>query len=59
MAAEARSLAVIGAGPSGIGLLERLSANAAEFPGDLVVHLIDPYPAGPGRVCPRSRRAKT
>ncbi|HWD04696.1 MAG TPA: FAD/NAD(P)-binding protein [Amycolatopsis sp.] len=46
------TLAVVGAGPRGVGVLERLSANAAELLGTrrFVVHLIDPYPAGPGRV---------
>ncbi|KAA9161057.1 adenylate cyclase [Amycolatopsis acidicola] len=45
-------LAIIGAGPRGVGVLERLSANAAELLGDrrLVVHLIDPFPPGPGRI---------
>src|SRR5947208_13741449 len=43
-------LAIIGAGPRGVGVLERISANAAEFPGELVVHLIDPYPPGAGRI---------
>jgi uncharacterized NAD(P)/FAD-binding protein YdhS len=45
-------LAVIGAGPRGIGVLERLAANRADM-GDhseLVVHLIDPHPAGAGRI---------
>lgn len=46
------TLAIVGAGPRGVGVLERLSANAAELLGGgrLVVHLIDPFPAGPGRV---------
>ncbi|MFD8493949.1 FAD/NAD(P)-binding protein [Amycolatopsis sp. NPDC059657] len=44
-------LAIVGAGPRGICVLERLSANAPELLGDrLVVHLIDPFPPGPGRV---------
>ncbi|MFE6616071.1 FAD/NAD(P)-binding protein [Amycolatopsis sp. NPDC057786] len=45
-------LAVVGAGPRGIGVLERLGANAAELLGGrrLVVHLVDPFPAGAGRV---------
>ncbi|MFI6025772.1 FAD/NAD(P)-binding protein [Amycolatopsis magusensis] len=46
-----RSVAVVGAGPRGVGLLERLAANAPEFAtGPLTVHLIDPFPAGAGRV---------
>ena len=43
---------IVGAGPAGTGVLERLTANAAELlPGqNLVVHLVDPYPPGAGRV---------
>ncbi|MFJ1766149.1 FAD/NAD(P)-binding protein [Amycolatopsis sp. NPDC088138] len=46
------TLAVVGAGPRGVGVLERLGANAAELLGGrrLDVHLIDPFPPGPGRV---------
>lgn len=45
------SIAVVGAGPRGIGLLERIAANAPELlRGRLVVHLVDPFPPGPGRV---------
>ena len=49
------SIAIVGAGPRGVGLLERMAASAPELhptdqTGDLVVHLIDPYPAGPGRI---------
>ncbi|MEU6560648.1 FAD/NAD(P)-binding protein [Nocardia nova] len=45
-------VAIVGAGPKGIGVLERICAGAPELLGDrnLVVHLIDPYPPGPGRV---------
>ncbi|GHF12321.1 adenylate cyclase [Amycolatopsis deserti] len=45
-------LAIVGAGPRGVGVLERLSANAAELlgPAGLVVHLIDPFPPGAGRI---------
>ena len=45
-------LAIVGAGPRGICVLERLSANAGELLGDrtVLVHLIDPFPPGPGRV---------
>jgi hypothetical protein len=45
-------IAVVGAGPRGVGFLERLSANIAELPPDrqIDVHLIDPFPAGAGRV---------
>ncbi|GAB4079543.1 FAD/NAD(P)-binding protein [Modestobacter muralis] len=46
------SLAVIGAGPTAIGLLERLVASAPELTGSerLQVHLVDPHPPGGGRV---------
>ncbi|WP_214401538.1 FAD/NAD(P)-binding protein [Pseudonocardia lacus] len=45
------SIAIVGAGPRGVGLLERLAASAPELhPGDLDVHLVDPYPAGAGRI---------
>ncbi|HVW45040.1 MAG TPA: FAD/NAD(P)-binding protein [Amycolatopsis sp.] len=45
-------LAIVGAGPRGVGVLERISANAPELLGDrrLVAHLIDPFPAGAGRI---------
>ncbi|WP_410660310.1 FAD/NAD(P)-binding protein [Amycolatopsis sp. lyj-112] len=45
-------LAVVGAGPRGVGVLERIGANAAELLRGrrLVVHLVDPFPAGAGRV---------
>ncbi|CCH87594.1 conserved protein of unknown function [Modestobacter italicus] len=46
------SIAVVGAGPTAIGLLERLVASAPELsgPGRLQVHLVDPHPPGGGRV---------
>jgi hypothetical protein len=52
------SIAIVGAGPRGAGVLERLVANAPELlrrPGSisiapLVVHLIDPWAPGAGRV---------
>lgn len=46
------SLVIVGAGPRGSGILERLAANAPELyagPG-LDIHLVDPYPPGGGRV---------
>lgn len=45
-------LVIVGSGPRGVGVLERISANAAELLGTdgLVVHLIDPFPPGPGRI---------
>jgi uncharacterized NAD(P)/FAD-binding protein YdhS len=45
------AIAIVGAGPRGIGLLERIAANAPELlRGRLTVHLVDPFPPGPGRV---------
>ena len=45
------TLVVVGAGPKGVGLLERIAANAPEsLRGPLTVHLVDPFPPGPGRV---------
>ncbi|MCO1656637.1 FAD/NAD(P)-binding protein [Pseudonocardia humida] len=45
------SIAIVGAGPRGVGLLERLAASAPELhPDHLDVHLVDPYPAGAGRI---------
>ncbi|PPF22952.1 adenylate cyclase [Rathayibacter tritici] len=48
---QARSLAIIGGGPRAVGVLERLAANAPELgAGPLVVHVVDPFPIGPGRI---------
>ncbi|MFK0167934.1 FAD/NAD(P)-binding protein [Streptomyces sp. NPDC090306] len=46
-------VAVVGAGPRGTSVLERLCASAPELlaPGTrLTVHVVDPAPPGPGRV---------
>jgi uncharacterized NAD(P)/FAD-binding protein YdhS len=44
-------MAIVGAGPKGVGVLERIAANAELLGGrKLVVHLVDPHPPGPGRV---------
>ena len=49
--ARVPAVAVIGAGPRGTSVLERLVANHPELgSGPLVVHLVDPAPAGGGRV---------
>ncbi|MEN3272730.1 MAG: hypothetical protein V7636_1491, partial [Actinomycetota bacterium] len=46
-----RSLAIVGAGPRGSCVLERLAANASELlRGPLTIHVIDPHPPGGGRV---------
>jgi hypothetical protein len=44
-----KTIAVVGAGPRGLAVLERLCANR---PAGLRVdiHVVDPYPPGPGRV---------
>ncbi len=46
------SVAIIGGGPRGVGVLERLVANAAELAGGMRidVHVIDPHPPGGGKV---------
>ncbi|MGO1056622.1 FAD/NAD(P)-binding protein [Crossiella sp. CA198] len=43
---------VIGAGPRGTGVLDRLCALAS---GPVEVHVVDPYPAGPGRIWRRAQ----
>lgn len=46
-------VAIVGVGPRGTSVLERLCASASEFltPGArLTVHVIDPWPPGPGCV---------
>jgi FAD-NAD(P)-binding len=50
------AIAIVGAGPRGAGLLERLAASVPELlprvgAGTVLdVHLIDPFPAGAGRI---------
>ncbi|RSS02360.1 FAD/NAD(P)-binding domain-containing protein [Streptomyces sp. WAC00469] len=46
------SLVIVGAGPRGTGLLERIAANAPELYAGwgLDIHLVDPYPPGSGRI---------
>ncbi|MEU4175109.1 FAD/NAD(P)-binding protein [Streptomyces sp. NPDC026589] len=46
------SVVVIGGGPRGTGVIERIAANAGELYGSqrLDIHLVDPYPAGGGRI---------
>jgi len=45
------TIVIVGAGPRGAGLLERLAASAPELhPHGLDVHLVDPYPPGAGRI---------
>jgi len=49
---EPARIAIVGAGPRGVGVLERIAANAAELAGGhtLEIHLVDPYPPGGGKV---------
>ncbi|OZM71634.1 adenylate cyclase [Amycolatopsis antarctica] len=58
-APEPFEVAVIGAGPRGVGVLERLAANLGETLGEdgtreprrgIRVHLVDPHPPGGGRI---------
>lgn len=45
------SVAIIGAGPRGISVLERLLSRISQRPSTAVtIHLIDPFEPGPGRV---------
>ncbi|MFD9656565.1 FAD/NAD(P)-binding protein [Streptomyces mirabilis] len=46
------SLVIVGAGPRGTGLIERIAANAPElYTGSgLDIHLVDPHPPGAGRI---------
>jgi uncharacterized NAD(P)/FAD-binding protein YdhS len=46
------TVAIVGAGPGGTSFLERLLASVPELLGDqaLDVHIVDPFPPGPGRV---------
>lgn len=46
-------MAIVGAGPRGTSVLERLLARFAALPEPRIVleiHLVDPFPAGPGHV---------
>jgi hypothetical protein len=56
MTIDRSAIAIVGAGPRGTGLLERIAASVSELlprvgsAAGLDVHLIDPYPAGAGRI---------
>lgn len=52
MSPARHSLVIVGAGPRGTGILERIAANAPSPYGGagLDIHLVDPYPPGGGRV---------
>ncbi|MFD9126196.1 FAD/NAD(P)-binding protein [Kitasatospora sp. NPDC059571] len=52
------TLVIVGAGPRGTGLLERIAASAGELlPADrpLHIHLVDPHPPGGGRIWRRAQ----
>ncbi|WP_237536191.1 FAD/NAD(P)-binding protein [Streptomyces sp. SID3343] len=51
------AVCIVGAGPGGSSVLERLLANVPEVLGDrpLHVHVVDPYPPGAGRVWRRAQ----
>ncbi|MFE3772251.1 FAD/NAD(P)-binding protein [Streptomyces sp. NPDC057579] len=51
------SVVIVGAGPRGTGVLERIAANAPELYGDapLDLHLVDPHPPGGGRIWRRAQ----
>ncbi|MFF9039282.1 FAD/NAD(P)-binding protein [Streptomyces sp. NPDC014892] len=44
------TVCVVGAGPRGLSVLERICANAGELVRPVEVHLVDPYPPGAGAV---------
>ncbi|QES39670.1 FAD-binding protein [Streptomyces venezuelae] len=52
MTVSPRTVCVVGAGPRGLSVLERLCANARLRPqdGPVHIHVIDPCPPGAGRV---------
>ncbi|MFG2191431.1 FAD/NAD(P)-binding protein [Streptomyces sp. NPDC048639] len=53
MAGEHHAIAIVGAGPRGTSVLERVCASAPELLPDgarLTVHVVDPAPPGAGRV---------
>ncbi|MGW2048187.1 FAD/NAD(P)-binding protein [Streptomyces sp. NPDC001858] len=50
--ASPATLVIVGGGPRGTGLIERIAANAPElYAGSgLTIHLVDPHPPGAGRI---------
>ncbi|PRY17168.1 FAD/NAD(P)-binding protein [Kineococcus rhizosphaerae] len=44
------SLLFVGAGPRTLGVLDRLGAHASATGADVDVHVVDPHPAGAGRI---------
>lgn len=54
---DAASVVFVGGGPRTVGLLERFAASASELLGgrDVHIHVVDPYPAGGGRIWRREQ----
>ncbi|MFE0173449.1 FAD/NAD(P)-binding protein [Streptomyces sp. NPDC059002] len=52
MTSRRLDVCLIGAGPRGLSVLERLCANAASAPAEtaITVHVVDPFPPGAGQV---------
>lgn len=51
IAVEARrSVVIVGGGPRALGLVDRFSANLADEASGLALHVVDPHPAGAGRI---------
>ncbi|MCQ4084304.1 FAD/NAD(P)-binding protein [Streptomyces sp. RB6PN25] len=52
MSASGLEVCIVGAGPRGLSVLERLCANERTHAShsSLVIHVVDPFPPGPGRV---------
>ncbi|WP_042170891.1 FAD/NAD(P)-binding domain-containing protein [Streptomyces sp. NBRC 110035] len=52
MKSSTSAIALVGAGPRGLSVLERLIAQERKSPSTshITVHVVDPYPPGPGRV---------
>ncbi|MEV6410483.1 FAD/NAD(P)-binding protein [Kribbella sp. NPDC051718] len=54
---EPATIVFVGGGPRTVGLLERFAASASELLGDreVEIHVVDPYPAGGGRIWRREQ----
>ncbi|MFE2940706.1 prephenate dehydrogenase [Streptomyces sp. NPDC059255] len=50
MDADRLDVCLVGMGPRGLSVLERLCANTEGHRGSVTVHVVDPYPPGAGRV---------
>jgi FAD-NAD(P)-binding len=44
------NICIVGAGPRGLSVLERICANAGDVDADVTIHVVDPYPPGAGAV---------